>query len=331
MSKIFICYRQKDSGGHAGRLYDRLVERFGKNRVYMDIDSIPPGADFVEHIKKNLNGCAAVVVLIGHQWFSGENRARLTDSGDHVRQEIAQALASKAKVFPVLVHGGKMPSEFELPRDIQALARRNAIEIRDSSFNTDFEKLARNLHSLKGLAPIKAGTSASTPRKQAGRKKSGGSAEGTRTTPGRKGRSGRSATSDPAKQETTRESGKTGTKSTGGRTRGASTADTSKRPRSAAPGPGPKVPAESTTKSGRTRAPKAEEKPAPESRRKRTRVPQSGPAAGKTKSKSKPKGASGGTGGGGARSPKGGGTAAGRGSRNSGRRGGARGPRSQRG
>ena len=50
MSSIFLSYRRQDAPGHAGRIYDRLVERFGKDNVYMDLDSTAPGADFGEVI-----------------------------------------------------------------------------------------------------------------------------------------------------------------------------------------------------------------------------------------------------------------------------------------
>jgi len=39
MSRIFISYRRDDSAGYAGRLYDRLSERFGQGKILMDIDT----------------------------------------------------------------------------------------------------------------------------------------------------------------------------------------------------------------------------------------------------------------------------------------------------
>lgn len=43
---IFISYRRDDSIASAGRLYDHLRDRFGD--VFMDVDAIDPGDDFVE-------------------------------------------------------------------------------------------------------------------------------------------------------------------------------------------------------------------------------------------------------------------------------------------
>jgi hypothetical protein len=67
---IFISYRREDTAGHAGRLYDRLAGHFGERRVFMDIDSIDPGADFVDAIEQSLSGCGAMIAVIGPHWLS---------------------------------------------------------------------------------------------------------------------------------------------------------------------------------------------------------------------------------------------------------------------
>lgn len=46
MPRIFISYRRSDSQGITGRIYDRLVEKFGERSVFQDVDDIPPGVDF---------------------------------------------------------------------------------------------------------------------------------------------------------------------------------------------------------------------------------------------------------------------------------------------
>jgi hypothetical protein len=153
MAKIFICYRRTDSKGHTGWLHDRLATRFGNSRIYRDIDSIPAGADFVEEVQKALSRCAAVIVVIGPRWLSEENSVRLKTSHDLVRQEIAQALKLKLKVYPVLVDGAQMPPSSALPRDIKSLARLHAIELRDVSFPVDVQLLIKNLEKLDGLKP----------------------------------------------------------------------------------------------------------------------------------------------------------------------------------
>jgi hypothetical protein len=51
-SNIFICYRRDDTAGHAGRLFDRLGTRFGADRIFIDVDKIGPGVDFIRKIEE---------------------------------------------------------------------------------------------------------------------------------------------------------------------------------------------------------------------------------------------------------------------------------------
>src|SRR5215470_2835610 len=96
VNSIFLSYRRSDSGGYAGRLYDRLSEAFGKEHVFMDVDSISFGEDFVETIAKTLRSCKVFLVLIGPTWLSATDssgRRRLDLPTDIVRVEVVTALA----------------------------------------------------------------------------------------------------------------------------------------------------------------------------------------------------------------------------------------------
>jgi len=62
---IFMSYRRDDSLGSTGRMYDHLVERFKKEKVFIDVDTIPPGDDFVEVIEKVIAKCDVFVLVIG--------------------------------------------------------------------------------------------------------------------------------------------------------------------------------------------------------------------------------------------------------------------------
>ena len=93
--KILISYRREDSAAYAGRLADRLREHFGRDNVFVDIDTIRPGDDFVEVIERSLGSCTAVVALIGRSWLDLKDAAgqrRLDGTADYVRMEIAKAL-----------------------------------------------------------------------------------------------------------------------------------------------------------------------------------------------------------------------------------------------
>ncbi len=50
MPRIFISYRRNDSASNAGRIFDRLEGHFGEGQVFMDVDTIKPGVNFVEEL-----------------------------------------------------------------------------------------------------------------------------------------------------------------------------------------------------------------------------------------------------------------------------------------
>ena len=108
MPRIFISYRRDDSAAHAGRLYDRLEGHFGQENVFMDVDAIQPGLDFVEVVQEAVGSCDALIAVIGKEWqrvVDGSGRRRLENPEDLVRLEIATALSRNIRVIPVLVQG----------------------------------------------------------------------------------------------------------------------------------------------------------------------------------------------------------------------------------
>ena len=80
--RVFINYRRADTSAYAGRLADSLIARFGQDNVFMDIDTIPIGADFRDVIDRALSDCDVVLALIGRDWLEllGSNPRRRTDN-----------------------------------------------------------------------------------------------------------------------------------------------------------------------------------------------------------------------------------------------------------
>jgi hypothetical protein len=141
--KVFISYRRRETAGHAGRLYDRLAEHFGDERVFMDV-RMEPGVDFVEQIDDAVTNCDALLSLIGAQWLDMRDthgRRRLDDPHDFARLEVESALARDVKVIPVLLQDAKMPEPEDLPESLQPLARRHAIELSDERWDYDVGRL----------------------------------------------------------------------------------------------------------------------------------------------------------------------------------------------
>ncbi len=146
--KIFINYRRDDSIGMAGRLHDRLAQTFGRDKLFMDVDHIPVGEDFVTHLNNQVAACDVVLVVIGPSWLRAKDKAgqrRLQQSDDFVAIEIAAALARNIRVIPVLVDGARMPRESDLPDSLKPLARRQAAEVRHAHFGRDAETLVASM------------------------------------------------------------------------------------------------------------------------------------------------------------------------------------------
>lgn len=169
MSSVFISYRREDTAGHAGRLYDRLVQRLGEDTVFMDLE-IEPGDDFVERIEQGVGSCEVLLVLVGRQWLTVEDAAgnrRLDDPADFVRIELAVALSRNVRVIPVLVGGAKMPTPGELPEDLVKFSRRQALDLSDVRFNADFDRLVstieREVAEAQNAREIPAGPRPSPP------------------------------------------------------------------------------------------------------------------------------------------------------------------------
>jgi hypothetical protein len=140
VARVFVSYRRSESSGHAGRIAERLKRRLGARRVFLDLD-LPPGGDYLEIIDRAIERCDAFALLIGPDFPD----PRLRDADDVWRGEIAAALrqagARDLKLIPVLVGGADMPAAENLPAALRPLVRLNALEVSDSRFDYDFERL----------------------------------------------------------------------------------------------------------------------------------------------------------------------------------------------
>jgi hypothetical protein len=141
---IFLSYRREDAAPYARLLQFQLRERFPDVLVFMDLDSIEAGLDFVEVIEQALGSCAVVVALIGRQWATladAEGHRRLDDPDDFVRFEVQTALERGVRVIPVLVDGARPLRRQELPAELHKLARLNALELSYGRYQYDADRL----------------------------------------------------------------------------------------------------------------------------------------------------------------------------------------------
>jgi hypothetical protein len=157
--RIFISYRRDDAAGYARAVYDELVRHFSDERVFMDVDDIAAGLAFDEVIRREVGQSQVLLVLVGSR-FLGEHDglpARIADPKDFVRLEIEAALASGHRIMPVLLDGAPMPGEDQLPESLCPLARRNALELSNTRFAADTQRLVAAVREALGEKPPPAG------------------------------------------------------------------------------------------------------------------------------------------------------------------------------
>jgi tetratricopeptide (TPR) repeat protein len=156
---IFINYRRDESGHVAGRLHESLAPKFGRNKLFMDVDNIPVGRDFEEYLNSQVTACDAMLALIGPNWVNAKDETgqrRLDNPEDFVAIEIQAALSRNIPVVPVLVDGARMPRASELPDSLKPLARRQAVQVRHTNFNSDAETLVKRLREALGYnSPVR--------------------------------------------------------------------------------------------------------------------------------------------------------------------------------
>jgi len=149
--RVFVSYRREDTSGHAGRLYDALAARFEPENVFIDVDTIAPGSDFAESIDRAVTSCDVVIALIGRAWITAadaQGRPRLDQPDDFVRLELESALSHDIVVIPTCVQGAAIPPQEALPPALGPLTRRQAVELRDTAWRDDVERLIRRLEEI---------------------------------------------------------------------------------------------------------------------------------------------------------------------------------------
>jgi len=160
--RIFLSYRRDDSQGFAGRIYDRLADRFGPEAVFRDINDIEPGRPWAEAIDEALGSCDVFVLLIGREWLNAtddDGHRRLDDPEDRHRREIEVAVNRGIRMFVALMENAPMPAKDQLPRQpagqeanggrtpkgLQEVPSLQAVVIADFAFDYGIERLIASI------------------------------------------------------------------------------------------------------------------------------------------------------------------------------------------
>ncbi|KDN21774.1 TIR domain-containing protein [Amycolatopsis rifamycinica] len=139
MSEVFVNYRVREDSGYATLLHRELERRFGPGSAFLAAQSVRAGDDFVQEVFSRLRECSVLLALIGEHWSVSAT------GPDWVRREIAEALAARTRVIPVLVDDAELPREADLPGEIADLAHCQAVRLRHYSFEADLSALVDEL------------------------------------------------------------------------------------------------------------------------------------------------------------------------------------------
>jgi len=159
-TKVFISYRRDDSKYQARMIHAAFSQVLPRDHVFMDVDTILPGANFRKILKDWVNQCEVLLALIGPGWIdAGDPKTkgrRLDNPSDFVRIEIGEALARDIPVVPVLLDGTHMPDVALLPDDLKELVDRQAEFVEYRTFDDDVKRLIRKLRLLEEEARQRA-------------------------------------------------------------------------------------------------------------------------------------------------------------------------------
>ena len=152
MQKVFVSYRRDDTQGQARNLKLILEELLPEVVVFLDSASITPGEVWSDRLHHELDSADLILALIGSHWrFDRDNSDRLASADDWVRREMAIALErDPGLLLPVMVDAANEKSArrvtfSDLPQDIARLSQIETFALRNSDFDADIERLARQI------------------------------------------------------------------------------------------------------------------------------------------------------------------------------------------
>lgn len=140
----FISYRRDDTEGYAGWLADILrtpTQGRAKAVVFLDVDDIAPGENFVHDMVRAVRESDVVLVLIGPRWM----RPALQDANDAVRLELEAALLHRVPMHVVLMEGASRPSPESLPESLRGLASAPSHRLAEADFEPQVSRLVSDL------------------------------------------------------------------------------------------------------------------------------------------------------------------------------------------
>ncbi len=153
MPQISISYRRADSEAMTGRIFDRLIAHYGKEAIFRDIDNIPAGIDFRQHINEMLHRTNVLLAIVGPEWLGAtrDGLERINEESDPVRVEVETALRRRLRIIPILIGQTRMPSSNQLPPSLKDFAFLNAVRVDTGrDFDHHIEHLIKSVDEILG-------------------------------------------------------------------------------------------------------------------------------------------------------------------------------------
>lgn len=139
---VFVNYRRGYRHTAMIALIGReLAHRFGEHRVFLDADSVEPGARYPDALWLGLQASRVVLAVIHPGWLDDLRQRALGPGRDWVGFEIETALRSGKVLVPVLLDGAAVPAGPDLPPEIRDLTHRAACQVRADDLRADLPAL----------------------------------------------------------------------------------------------------------------------------------------------------------------------------------------------
>jgi TIR domain len=171
MSDICISYRRADSQAMTGRIFDRLTGYYGKSAVFIDIDNIPAGTDFRQHLAKTLRRATVLLAIVGPKWLGAGKGGpdRIHDESDPVRVELETALRNGLTIIPVLIGNRKMPTATQVPASLKEFVFINAVTVDPGvDFDHHMQRLISHIDAILTAKGKAIGPAASVAARRTG-------------------------------------------------------------------------------------------------------------------------------------------------------------------
>ena len=126
-----------------------------EEQIFLDVDTIPYGVDFKQHIAAAINSTAVMLAVVGGHWVNRSWRTLrwfhfLKSPEDFVKSEIEAALDVGVPFIPLLIDGAPMPTVKKLPSSISEFAFLNAAKVRGGyDFHPDINRVMKRVQLLR--------------------------------------------------------------------------------------------------------------------------------------------------------------------------------------